>query len=81
MYKHINEYNNMKYIISILSILLFSVNSLFAQDNLTAAGLVMTENGEEIIGATVTLKENPGKGVITDTLSIPNMVHLWKKTS
>ena len=59
MYKHINEYNNMKYIISILSILLFSVNSLFAQDNLTAAGLVMTENGEEIIGATVTLKENP----------------------
>lgn len=57
----------MKYIISILSILLFSVNSLFAQDNLTAAGLVMTENGEEIIGATVTLKENPGKGVITDT--------------
>lgn len=56
----------MKYLISILAVLLLSINSLFAQADLTAAGLVMTENGEEVIGATVTLKENPGKGVITD---------------
>ncbi|WP_394331791.1 SusC/RagA family TonB-linked outer membrane protein [Bacteroides ndongoniae] len=40
---------------------------MFAQSGLTAAGLVMTQDGESVIGATVTVKEDPGKGVITDT--------------
>jgi outer membrane receptor protein involved in Fe transport len=37
-----------------------------AQTDLNVGGLVMTENGEEIIGATVSIKEVPGKGVVTD---------------
>ena len=40
--------------------------SAMAQSDLTAAGLVMTENGEAIIGATVSIKEVPGKGVVSD---------------
>ncbi len=56
----------MKYFISILTVLLFSVNTMFAQSGLTAAGLVMTQDGEPIIGATVTVKSDASKGVITD---------------
>jgi len=37
-----------------------------AQTDLNVGGLIMTENGEEIIGATVSIKEVPGKGVVTD---------------
>lgn len=57
----------MKYFISILTVFIISVNAMFAQSGLTAAGLVMTQDGESVIGATVTVKEDPGKGVITDT--------------
>ena len=37
-----------------------------AQTNFNIGGLVMTEQGEEIIGATISIKEVPGKGVVTD---------------
>ncbi len=57
----------MKYFISILTVFIISVNAMFAQSGLTAAGLVMTQDGESVIGATVTVKEARGKGVITDT--------------
>ena len=57
----------MKYFISILTVFIISVNAMFAQSGLTGAGLVMTQDGESVIGATVTVKEDPGKGVITDT--------------
>jgi hypothetical protein len=39
----------------------------FSQSNLTVGGLVMSEDGEGLIGVTVTVKEVPGRGTITDT--------------
>ena len=53
-------------IIIILVALLCPFLGVHAQNELDASGLVMTEQGEEIIGATVSVKEVPGKGVITD---------------
>lgn len=58
-----------KYIYIIAILLLMGVNCqspLSAQSNLTVGGLVMTEEGEALIGATITVKEVPGKGTVTD---------------
>lgn len=57
----------MKYLsVTFTLLLMLLASSVYAQDDLTAAGLVMAENGEPIIGATVTIAEVPGKGVVTD---------------
>lgn len=37
-----------------------------AQTRITASGLVMTEQGDPIIGATVSVKERPGYGTVSD---------------
>jgi len=39
---------------------------MYAQSGLTASGMVMTENGEPQIGASIVIKENPSKGAISD---------------
>ena len=39
---------------------------IYAQSGLTASGIVMSENGETQIGVTVVVKENPGKGTVSD---------------
>lgn len=39
---------------------------MYAQSGLTAGGIVMSENGETQIGVTVVVKENPGKGAVSD---------------
>ncbi|MBV5283648.1 MAG: TonB-dependent receptor [Paludibacter sp.] len=39
---------------------------IYAQSGLTASGIVMSENGETQIGVTVVVKENPGKGSVSD---------------
>ncbi|MFW6019821.1 MAG: SusC/RagA family TonB-linked outer membrane protein [Bacteroidales bacterium] len=58
----------MKFIISaILFIVAFGQMSAYAQSDLTAGGLVMSEEGEELIGVNVILKEDQSKGVVTDT--------------
>lgn len=44
----------------------FFCTKTFAQGNLTYSGTVIGEDGYELIGVTVTLKENPSKGGITD---------------
>jgi TonB-linked SusC/RagA family outer membrane protein len=53
----------------ILGLLLWlcSAGLLLAQSDLTAGGTVMAENGESLIGVTIYVKEDTGKGVITDT--------------
>ena len=55
-----------QHILMTLMALCLSWLSAAAQGNLTVSGLVMTEKGEPIIGATISVKEVPGKGVITD---------------
>lgn len=40
--------------------------SVHAQSGITIGGLVMTENGEGLVGVTVVVNEVPGKGTITD---------------
>lgn len=39
---------------------------MYAQSGLTASGMVMTEKGESQVGVSVVVKENPGKGTISD---------------
>jgi TonB-linked SusC/RagA family outer membrane protein len=39
---------------------------IYAQSGLTASGTIMAENGEPQIGASIVIKENPGKGAISD---------------
>lgn len=57
-----------KYIISIIFLLgIYCHMPVFSQSNLTVGGLVMSEDGEGLIGVTVTVKEVPGRGTITDT--------------
>jgi TonB-linked SusC/RagA family outer membrane protein len=53
-------------LISILLLWLFSTGAMFAQSGLTVGGLVMSEKGEEIIGVSVSVKENPSNGTVTD---------------
>lgn len=56
-----------KYIIVILFLMaVFCQLPVYAQSDLTARGIVMTEAGEGLIGVTVVVKEEPGKGTITD---------------
>ncbi|OJU34229.1 MAG: SusC/RagA family TonB-linked outer membrane protein [Bacteroidales bacterium 45-6] len=38
----------------------------YSQSGLTVGGTVMSEKGEEMVGVSVTVKENPSKGLITD---------------
>ncbi len=51
---------------SILILLLWISSAVFAQSNLTTAGLVMTGTGDPLVGVTVGIKEDPTKGDITD---------------
>lgn len=44
----------------------FSIQLKAQTGNITIAGQVMTESGEELIGVSVTLKDNPGYGTVTD---------------
>lgn len=39
---------------------------MYAQSGLTVGGIVMSENGEPQIGVSVVVKENPGKGAVSD---------------
>ncbi len=57
-----------KYIIIILFLMgVFCQLSVHAQSDLTAGGLIMSEEGDGLIGVTIVVKEVPGKGTITDT--------------
>ena len=40
--------------------------SVSAQSNLTASGLIMSAEGDGLIGVTITVKEVPGKGTVSD---------------
>jgi TonB-linked SusC/RagA family outer membrane protein len=53
-------------LIPILLLWLFSAGTTFAQSGLTASGLVMSEKGEEIIGVSISVEENPINGTVTD---------------
>lgn len=56
-----------KYIIVILFLMaVFCQLPVFAQSNLTASGLVMSEAGEGLVGVTVVVKEVTSKGTVTD---------------
>lgn len=56
-----------KYIIAILFLIgIFCQLPVYAQSDLSAGGMIMSESGEGLIGVTVVVKEVPGKGVVTD---------------
>ncbi|MBN1768207.1 MAG: TonB-dependent receptor [Prolixibacteraceae bacterium] len=56
-----------KYIITILFLMgVFCQLPALAQSDLTAGGLVMTNEGDELIGVTIIVKDEPGKGTVTD---------------
>ena len=56
-----------KYIIALIFLIgTFCNFSVYAQSDITAGGLIMSENGEGLIGVTVTVKEVPGKGTVSD---------------
>lgn len=56
-----------KYFIALLFFVgAFSQFSLYAQSGITAGGLIMSEEGDGLIGVTVTVKEVPGKGSVSD---------------
>ena len=57
-----------KYLFTILFLMgIFCQLPVFAQSDLTAGGLVMSDQGEALIGVTITVKEEPGIGTVTDT--------------
>lgn len=50
-----------------IGLLIFFTTVINAQNgNINMAGFVMTETGEEMIGVSITVKENPGYGTITN---------------
>ncbi|MBP1614398.1 MAG: TonB-dependent receptor [Bacteroidetes bacterium] len=55
-----------KYLILQLIVFMVSTNILYAQSSLVAGGSVMDEKGEALVGVSVSIKENPGNGTITD---------------
>lgn len=55
-----------KHIIMFLVALIASYGALHAQGTLSASGTVMDEKGELLIGVTISVKENPSLGAITD---------------
>ena len=56
-----------KYIISLLFLIgAFSQFSVYSQSDITAGGLIMSEEGDGLIGVTITVKEIPGKGTVSD---------------
>ena len=55
-----------KYILPLFIAWLISMNSAYAQQVLTASGSVMDEKGELLIGVSVSIKEMPSMGTITD---------------
>lgn len=57
---------NIKYKISLLILWIISTVSVYAQTGIIAGGMVMDEQGEPLIGVTVSVKENPSNGGITD---------------
>lgn len=57
----------LKNILLLLTLWLASLGTMFAQSNLVAGGAVMDETGEPLIGVSVSIKENPTNGAMTDT--------------
>ena len=56
-----------KYIIGLLILMgTFCQLTTSAQSNLVASGLIMSEEGDGLIGVTITVKEVPGKGTVSD---------------
>lgn len=55
-----------KYILLFLVAWMTSMSSAYAQQTVTASGLVMDEKGEALIGVSVSVKEVPSMGAITD---------------
>ena len=55
-----------KYILLFLMAWVISMNSAYAQQTVTASGSVMDEKGEVLIGVSVSVKEVPSMGTITD---------------
>lgn len=55
-----------KYILLFLMAWVTSISSAYAQQTVTASGSVMDEKGEVLIGVSVSVKEVPSKGTITD---------------
>lgn len=56
-----------KYIIAVLILIgVYCQLPVSAQSDLTAGGLVMSEEGDGLIGVTITVKEVPGRGTVTD---------------
>lgn len=58
---------NIKHLTLTLIFWMTAIGALFAQSNIVVGGLVMDEIGTEMIGVTVTIKEDPANGTITDT--------------
>ena len=58
----------MKKYISLIFMLLLAMQSVFAQDekSFTAKGVVVDNNSEPVIGATVVIQDKPGVGTVTD---------------
>lgn len=55
-----------KYILLFLMAWVIPMNSAYAQQTVTASGSVMDEKGEVLIGVSVSVKEVPSMGTITD---------------
>lgn len=56
----------LRYLFTLIMVWALSIGSAMSQETVTAAGLVMDENGEPLIGATVTVKEMPQNHAVTD---------------
>lgn len=55
-----------KYIVLLFMAWVVSMSTAHAQQGITASGVVMDEKGEHLIGVTVSVKEAPSLGTITD---------------
>lgn len=55
-----------KHILLLLLLLIVSMGKGFAQETLKAAGMIMDEKGEPLIGATISVKNKPTHAAITD---------------
>lgn len=52
--------------LTLFAFILISVLSVYAQGGHTVSGVVLTEQGEPLVGVTIQYKNDPTKGIITD---------------
>lgn len=53
-------------LLTLFAFILISVLSVYAQGGHTVSGVVLTEQGEPLVGVTIQYKNDPTKGIITD---------------